>query len=364
VRAVNDTSRGARDAAPAADAVSAGEKAEAASRWRYRLTLLLFAIFAAAVVLWFQRHVEPFVTETLIVGGTVSAWGLWKLIWSMYEDAGGDGRKDLTRRLLGGAGALPAVVFGLIIVALLHAGTSSVYLRYGGARPNEEEFRVQVMDGDHVFMGPYTLGPGTSIGGRPMFPRFRALNLSYQILDRPDFEPLALDLAPWSAHDLDVPGDFPRKRIHVLKFVPGAGLFSDLRKAGEGSGTRHYMEVRAQGKTALLDDLLQAVVVTGAIEANLPRPAALRRIGGLEKEITDYFKSQGIADLDAVVGGLLDADGQTLASAELKGGEEIDVEIGINGAPRQIVVTCRLKVPDSMDERHTFFLGPGERGCQ
>lgn len=355
---MNDTSHGTRAAGRTADA-----PAESASRWRYRLTLLLFAIFAAAVVIWFQRHVEPFVTETLIIGGTVSAWGLWKLLWSMYEDAGGESGKDLTRKLLGGPGALPAVVFGLIVATLLHAGTSSVYLRHGGALPGEEAFKVRVMNGDRVFMGPYTVSPGTSIGGRPMFPRFRTLNLRYEIVGRTDFFPEEHALAPWSAHHLEVPGSFRRKEIHVLRLVPGWSLFGELRAPGQESGDTHYLELRAGDRSRRIEDLLQGLVVTGSAEENLPNLAALREDADLRQRVTDYFRQKEAEDLESVVSGLFGAEPQPL-SFELAADDEVEIEIGVTGAAPRVLATCLLKVPASGDRHHTFIVGPEEKGCQ
>ncbi len=357
---MNDSSQGARAAARTTDA----PVADAASRWRYRLTLLLFAIFAAAVVIWFQRHVQPLVTETLIVGGTVSAWGLWKLLWSMYQDAGGEGRKDLTRKLLGGPGALPAVLFGLIIVTLLHAGTSSVYLRYGGARSGEESFKVRVMAGDSVFMGPFTVGPGTSIGGRPMFPRFATLKLRYEIMERTDFLPLDLDLAPWDAHEVAVPGGFERRQIHVLRLVPGWSLFGELRAPGQDSGDTHYLELRAGGRKHRLEDLLQGLVVTGSAAENLPNLASLRDDADLRQRVSDYFTQKEAEDLESIVSGMFGAEPQVLPSFELAANDDVEIEIGVTGAAPRVLATCRLEVPASGGGRHTFIFGPEEKGCQ
>lgn len=357
---MNDSSGGARAAPRAADA----QATKSEPRWRYRVTLLMFAIVAAALVLWFQRHVEPFVTETLIIGGTMSLWGLWKLGWSMYEDAGGGSGKDFTRKLLGGPGALRALVFGLIIVVLLHAWTSSVYLRYGGAPPGEESFKVRVMDGDTVFMGPFDIGPGASTVGYPMFPRFSTLRLRYELVEPRGYLPFDADLAPWSAHDYKVPGGFKRKPIHVLRLVPGFALLPDLPKPGESGGPRYYLELRARGQTALIGDLTKSIVITGATQPDLPDPLTLGRDATLRQEIADYLNRAPVNKPEAIAAGLLGAAAQTLASVELAGNDDVVVEIGINGEPREVVVTCRLKVPASTGGRHTFIVGPGEGSCQ
>lgn len=335
---------------------------------RYRGTLLLFAVVAAALVFWFQRHVEPFVTETLIIGGTMSLWGLWKLGWSMYEDAAGEGGSDLTRKVLGGRGALRALAFAAIIVLFLHVWTSSIYLRYGGASPGEGAFKVQILEGDKVFMGPFDIGPGRTVG-YPMFPRFRTQQLSYDIISPRGYLPEQAAFAPWSAHDYTVPGDFKRKELHLLRFVPGVALYSDLPRHGESGGERYYLEMRARGQSVTLADFSRGIVVTGVTAPDLPDPFAVARDATVRQELNDHFARPEVDNPGSIVATLMDSPLNLLASVELAAGDAVEVEIGVlDGADarqnRKPKVTCHVRVPATTSGRHTFIVGPGEGECK
>lgn len=331
---------------------------------RYRSTLLLFVVVAAALVSWFQRHVEPFVTETLIIGGTMSLWGLWKLGWSLYEDAAGEGGSDLTRKFLGGRGALRALVFAAIIVLILHVWTSSIYLRYGGALPGEGGFKVQILEGEKVFMGPFDIGPGKTVG-YPMFPRFRTQQLTYDIISPRGYLPEQAAFAPWSAHDYTVPGDFKRRELHVLRFVPGVELYSNLPRQGESGGERYYFEMRAKGGSVMLAEFSKGIVVTGVTQPDLPDASAVARDVTVRQELSDHFARAPVDNPGIIVATLMDSPSMLLPSVELAGGDAVDVEIGVlDDQKREPVVTCRVRVPATTGGRHTFIVGPGEGECQ
>jgi hypothetical protein len=332
---------------------------------RYRVTLLLFAAVAAALVIWFQRHVEPYVTETLIVGGTISLWGIWKLFWSTFEGAGGDSGNDLTHKFLGGRGALRALIFAAIIVALLHLLTSSIYLRIGGARPGEESFKVRVLEGNEVFMGPFTIGPGQTIG-HPMFPNFTTRHLTYQIESPRGFLPLSSTLALWGSDSIRVPGDFARKELHVLAFVPDETLYPDLPTETDQLGDRYYLELRAKGSIALLRKYLRGIVVTGAAAVDLPDPSTLAHDAKVREELNNHFAHAQIDHPEAAVAALMEATAMRLESVELAAGNVVEVRVGtwkqIDGKDEpQLLMTCHFQVPASVDKR-TFMIGPGERG--
>lgn len=336
-----------------------------ASPWRYRGTLFLFAIVAAAIVVWFQRHIEPYVTETLIIGGTISLWGLWKLVWSIFEDAGGEGGKDLTRRFLGNRAALRALWFAAIIVAMLHFCTASIYLRIAGARSGEDSFKVQILEGEKVFMGPFELHPGETLG-RPIFPSFRTHELEYQILDRRGFQPLKQTLAPWGTHDVKVPGDFARRTLHIVALVPDKVLYSDLPNQTETGGERYYLKVTAQGETAILNDYSKQLVVTGARLDDLPDQSTVSHDANIRQELGDHYAHAGVDQPETVVSTLLDAGVARLGSAELGADGAIEVEVGtweeVDGKPQsKKKFECSFQAPAD-GALHTRVIGTLETG--
>jgi hypothetical protein len=336
------------------------------SRSTYLWTLALFAVVAAALVVWFQRHLQPFVTETLIIGGTISLWGLWKLVWTMFTDAGGENRKDLTRRLLGTPGAFSALLFLAVIAIVLHALTSSIYLRPAGAASGEHSFTVQVMEGDEVYMGPFTVKPGEVIG-EPLFPSLGTHELEYQILEPRGFEPLRKTLRPWSAHNIKVPGSFARKVFHHVVLVPDTALFSDLPPPGVEGGPRYYVAITANGESAVHADFLQQLVVTGGAKQDLPASDPVKKDDGIREELSDHFGADPHVPPQLVIGTLLKADVASLPSVELGGGVPIVVEVGKwktegDQRIRAMEFSCKLTTPRS-GGLHSLFIGPTIKEC-
>jgi hypothetical protein len=336
------------------------------SKGSYLWTLALFAAVAAALVIWFQRHLQPYVTESLIIGGTISLWGLWKLLWTMFTDAGGEGRKDLTRRLLGTPGAFSGLLFLAIIATLLHFMTSSIYLRSAGASSGEKDFTVQVMEGDKVYMGPFTVHPGEVLG-QPHFPSLGSHELEYQILEPRGFEPLKKTLRPWGAHNIKVPGSFSRKVLRHVVLVPDTVLFSDLPALGQEGGPRYYLSVTANDQTSVYPDLLQQLVVSGSEQPDLPSSDSVKN-EAIRREMQDHFNADPAVPADVVIGTLLKADVATLASAELRAGTPIVVEVGkwkAEGDQRVRVreFSCKLTTPQA-GGMHTLFIGSSIKECQ
>jgi len=324
---------------------------------QYQGRLLLFTAVAAATVVWFQRHVEPYVTETLIIGGTISLWGLWKLGWSIYEEARknteGEGEQDLTRKFLDSRSATRALVFAAVVVALLHACTASLYMRVGGGQPGVDTFRVQVLEkgngGDTVFMGPFELHPG-DVEGRPIFPSFRSHTLEYQILSPRGYQPKTLTLRPWGAQDLRVPGSFEARTLHLVVLVPDLMLFSLLPPPGQPGGDRYYLNVTIKGRTERLADYSQQLVVTGAASADLPEASEIAASSAVRQQVADHFAHTQVTGPERVVAALFDASIARLASTEAGEGEEIAVEVGtsetVDGESRTTrMFTCKLRAP-------------------
>jgi hypothetical protein len=339
--------------------------AQISARRQYQWTLILFALVAAATVIWFKRHIESYVTETLIVGGTISLWGLWKLLWSGYEDAGGDGQKTLTRRLLGNPAATRALYFAALIIAFLHFTTSSIYLSVAGAAPGEGDFKVQVIENGEVVMGPFEMSPGETIGN-PIVPGFRTRKLTYQIVQPNNFLMLDKELPPWGAHDLSVPGSFKRKVLHIVALVPDKVLYSVLPKKSEPGGERYYLEIASGGKMTLLEDYLQALVLTGAGVKDLPSSSTATHDERIREEIADHFAHAGLERPEETVSTLLSADIQQLGSAEFAADAPLQVTVGTwleeGGARKKVPsLTCQFVVPPDRG-LHTLVVGVTQKG--
>ena len=334
------------------------------SIWAYRGTLALFALLAAGLVVWFQWHVEPFVTGTLVIGGTITAWGVWQLALSFYKKGGGGDGQDVMRRWLRKPRAWLTMLFGMFVVAVLHFLTSSVYLRFEGAEQGESEFRVQVLGGKgkdaKVFMGPYTLHAGDVVG-YPRFPTWESRELTFQILEPRKYDVKQKPLPTWGRLDIKVPGSFDDKAFYNVVFVPDMALYSNLPPRRIKGGTRHYLDVTFNGKTVTLPDFAQQLVVTGQPEQDLPDKYAVRGDDLIREEITDYYLQAEIEDRDTVIATLFNAQPARLGTAEFTPGAKLVVEVGKwtgdAGRDKKKDFSCELSVPTD-GVMHVLVIGP------
>src|SRR5437868_394502 len=53
-------------------------------RW-FWLNLLMLIVLAPFATFWFQRHLEPYFTQILLVGGSLTLWAVIRLVWEIIE---------------------------------------------------------------------------------------------------------------------------------------------------------------------------------------------------------------------------------------------------------------------------------------
>ncbi|MCD6388876.1 MAG: hypothetical protein J7L69_05645 [Desulfobulbaceae bacterium] len=102
---------------------------------RYRLNLCLLVLFAVFGMIWFYRHLHLYVTETTLVGGTLSVWGVWKLLQSLIKWGVDTAEISFSHRFLGRPVFTEYLFLSSLLLACLYLGTSSIYLSYEGAKP-------------------------------------------------------------------------------------------------------------------------------------------------------------------------------------------------------------------------------------
>ena len=69
-------------------------------RRRMRVNLACFTVLAVLYTIWFQRHLKGFVTQSLLLGGSLSLLGIWKLLWEAIGVGSGERPDDWIRRVL------------------------------------------------------------------------------------------------------------------------------------------------------------------------------------------------------------------------------------------------------------------------
>lgn len=233
---------------------------------RYRRRLVLFVLLMILLTVWFQVHLEPYVTQGVFLSGTLTLWGLWKILQSWFAWGTKGQTSEAARKWLAQPVAGELLALGLILIVLLLIGTSSIYLHFAGARSGEDGYRVEVLNREHPFVEDgLQVTSAQRQAGRPFFLRWRPVPLVFRIADRPGWEPLERTFFPGQALHLNVPGDFTRTRLLLLRLIPGKGfLGGELTRAGDPVPSGTTLRLRIGDREHVLPDLRLQSVVLGA----------------------------------------------------------------------------------------------------
>lgn len=280
------------DADPSSEAStsqgSQGSSSLASSR--YRLNLLLFVVLVVGVTVWFRLHLEPLVTTTSLVGGTLTLWGLWKLFQEAFLGKAGKELSSWTQKLLGRASATEPLVFALVVLAFLYGLTSSLYFEYAGAKAGESSFEVEVWKDGNPWLEAVPVKSTKRVQGQPFFLALGPRTLEVRITDPPGFESETRTLWPWTSLRLEVPGDFERRRLRALRLVPGLSLQS-LPDPGSEVTALCTLRLAVEGGAELLrlDDVREHPLLTGAPAEDLDQLAGQIDAAELESHLREHL---------------------------------------------------------------------------
>lgn len=351
------------------DVASSGDS----GRTAVRLNLVLFVVVAVAATLWFERHLKGYVTESLLLGGTLSLLGLWKLAWDMLARGGGPQGDDLLKRALASPHAREYLLFALVVVALLWTSTSSIYLSYSGGKDAAGAYVVEVWQCDRaadaaattprscttMLEPPIELKAYDRERGRPWFFRVATQHLEYRIASSPNFEPLALDWRAWSQHRLDVPGAFRPKDLHLVRLYPGFALAAQLPETATAPGARYRLEIVAGRDRVLVEPLTRGAVLTGMSAASLA--SAARGAAPLRDVVDAHYEQAGFAPTDrgALVATIVN-DAAPHPSPDWRAGTALTIRVLRRGAtagePDVTVLEKAYSIPAGQGHVHDVAL--------
>src|SRR5215469_7259897 len=123
---------------------SPGETPHKHAELRYRINAVLFAMLMVALTFWFQKHLQVYVTQIALIGGTMTLWALWELLQSWLKWGWDGDAKDTAKTLFGSARGTEYMVLGGVVLAILWLTTSSLYLNYESSVGGATEYRVEV----------------------------------------------------------------------------------------------------------------------------------------------------------------------------------------------------------------------------
>ncbi len=305
---------------------------------RYLLNLGLFSVSVILVTVWFHVHLSLYVTEARLVGGTLTLWGLWKIAQSAIK-RGIDDQAPKVSRILASPGLTEYLGLGLAIVIVLYAMTSSVYLEYRGAPRGESEFKVDVLHKGNPYLETLAVASYDQVAGRPFFFRFNTIDLLFDIQEPRGYQAVARKLAPWSSVRLRVPQDFTEKKFHVVRLVPGRGLFNLLPRAGDEVETSYYLRATVGGGRYANEDLRRGGVLVGAEEKDLRWVMENREPEKSAREIEEYFTRQSTpADRAREIATEFESHTVFLATAEFAPGDSVSLVVGRLGDAAPLLV--------------------------
>ncbi len=300
------------------------------SETRYRVNLFLLLTAALLFSFWFYRHLHLYVTQTILIGGTLTIWAVWKILCSFLNWTFGGETDTLARRLMTKTWATEYLMLSLFLLMILFCTTSSVYLVYQGAESGESGFQVDVLSNQNPYLERMQVTSSDRVTGRPFFFRFSKVDLEYRIVENIGFKPLQKSQYPWTNTYLRVPQDFERRRLHLLRLVAGPRLYVMLPETKiKDPAQRYFLDIEFKGRHKRIDDLRRQLVYTGALEKDLMELLKRDDIDALRRELDEYLAHLKFPHTarEPIISSLTNETAH-LAAGEFQNGDEIVIGVG------------------------------------
>lgn len=236
-------------------------------------TALLLVVLGLGA-LWFVWHLQPFLTQMLIVGGTFTLWAAVSFFWDRFVDVTEAEPMKALRSWLATSAATPLLCAGIGLAGGALIATQSIYFHYAGDSPFASDrtarYLVRIIDARSgaPFIRDIEVSAAEPVAGRPFFGFARTLGLRCQIVAPAGFQTRDCSLAPMQHRALDVPGapagdGFARKELHLLRLIPVGAAYQHLPMVEEQPEARYDLTVQLGGGRFVLKDLRRQTVYAG-----------------------------------------------------------------------------------------------------
>jgi hypothetical protein len=263
--------------------IAAMSAAHPARRW-FWINLLTLLALSAAATWWFSQQLQPFFTEVVLVGGSLTLWTLLRLVWAVAEKSSGFDAGERSRKLLSSPELTRLLIVAVVLLGLLWPTTASLYFEYGGPDATESgggggggDYVVEVWrTGDNTrFIEPLTISSTSKVVGRPFFWQRAVVPLQCRIVKPAGFD--ARDCSLQGAHSvrLRVPGSFVAQELHLLRLVPSGHAFIELPLPADSAATRYQLELAVGAQRFTLDDIRKQTVYLGGLGERMDSALAL-----------------------------------------------------------------------------------------
>ena len=240
------------------------------TRW-FAINVVMLCLLAPWATYWFQRHLQLYFTEIVIVGGVFTLWVFVRAMWSMFERTTQVDAVAYARRFLSAPDLTIVLIVAAIAFAVLWFKTASIYLEYEG-KPGEGEYTVEVVrkaDGSPL-IDSVSIKAGHPVVGRPILWQRSKTDLECRILRPTRYQVLDCAITPGESTRIAVPGSFTERAFHLLRLVPSGSLYRDLAPIDQAPLARRDLELRRGSDVSVLDDLRREIVYTGAAANEMP----------------------------------------------------------------------------------------------
>ncbi len=333
-------------------------------RWctRRRINLVLFVALTGLAVTWFHRHFHLYVTQILVIGGSLSLWGLWQLLLSAWQQGGTQDSEGWFGRLLDSPRGTGHLAFGLMLFTLLSLATSSVYLIHQGAAAGEEKFEVEVRHQGNRYLPKTTLFSYDRVAGRPMpLELVWKRELEFKITSPPGFRPLSRTIYPWTSLHLKVPADFQREQL--VSLIPSLSLYPQLPAIENRPTVQYDLTLHIGQRRVSIPDLRRQIVHTGSAQLErLQRLHSKDTKEALRKAIAEQAQVHNMKpeDQNDILRILLLEEQAHWELLELNAGDRLHIRIvsrplGDTQASPEPVFCDTLELPES--PHHVILLG-------
>ena len=344
--------------------------AAAGNPWPYRARLVWFIALIVVYTLWFERHLKAFVSQTAIIGGTVTLFGLWKLLLDAIGTASREGPGDWMRRAFASPRATEYLGFATLLLVAMYLCTSSIYLTFDDDKRGPSSFTVEQWQGNRLMHKPEQLNAYDRFLGRPYFFHFDTEKVELRIVDPPGYEPLEIDWTLGSQHTVPVPRGFRKKELHLLQIVPALPLLGALPETPDKPGLKYRLELRKSGASgadagATIYPFWRTVVYTGMAADELRATANESARDGTRRALKETYDGLQVpAEGQAQILAQLFAKPELRAIERLVANDQIEIRLSsvkqdeAGQETTKLVASRTFKVPPGDSRVHLIVLDP------
>jgi hypothetical protein len=296
------------------------------SRW-FWINLGTVCVLAPLLTYWFQRHLQLYFTEIVVVGGAFTIWALVRMIWGIVEKATEANAWKTSRTLLGSPLITQCLVAAALAFVALWWSTGSLYLQLGREGGDYVVEVVRKADGS-PFIDRASLNAGRPVVGFPRLLRRESAQLECRIVQPVKFEPLDCELAPGRATRVAVPGDFTPKEYHLVRIVPSAALYRTLPQDTDEPVTRYELSITRGQDTVKAPDLRRETLLLGAEAAEMHLVLQLHDSQSYERFLDSRLRAaRQDRDNASLMAAILSTSTRTMPGLYVKAGDVLTFDV-------------------------------------